>query len=356
MKKISLLAVLLLILVFSSQAVAYGSESTTLQKYYPIDYSDHWAYAELDDFINADLLEGYINAIGDIEIRPNNHITRAEFAALLVRALQVEDNQQGKTFKDVSNTESWYYNIAKVASGNGIATGTDDGYFLPNERISREAIATMIARAFADSIDFNAGDVKHFADTPSIWAVESVAKVSKADIIKGYNTEAGAMKEFRPQANATRAEAVTMLHRALHLQQSQLPEKNELTKLIESFYNEYFGAIANADSTQLLSISEQYTTGFQRHAADIEADFIDYIIDAGGTYIIDNVIEGNIASVYLRNKFAVIEIENFVYEIEIIQADSSTSKQKDVSGTYYMKEMSNGSWKIYYIKYNNIFG
>ncbi|RJE89023.1 hypothetical protein D3P07_13805 [Paenibacillus sp. 1011MAR3C5] len=60
------LAILVLPLVyFPKNDVASAAESRELASYFPVDMEEHWAYYELDDFVNADLLKGYKSGHGE---------------------------------------------------------------------------------------------------------------------------------------------------------------------------------------------------------------------------------------------------------------------------------------------------
>ena len=68
------------------------STSTTVlaadinSKYSPTDIKNHWAFNELKDLVDSDILNGY----EDNTIKPENTITRAEFVQMLVNAVGTE--------------------------------------------------------------------------------------------------------------------------------------------------------------------------------------------------------------------------------------------------------------------------
>ncbi len=78
---------------------------------------------------------------------PNDGITRAEFAALLVRALGLKASTP-LDFDDVSPS-SWYYQDVSTAAAYGLITGRSAEIFAPLEQVSKQEAAVMISRAAA---------------------------------------------------------------------------------------------------------------------------------------------------------------------------------------------------------------
>lgn len=179
----------------------YGYVSSTYVKIDGFsDINSHWAKAEIKDFI----LKGYIDGYNDGTFRPDNSITRAEFIKLVNRAFNYT-TQGTKTFKDVASNE-WYYNEVLIATNAGYIDGYNDDTFRPNDKISREEVAKIVA-----TINNKSGDgVLNFKDNKDIsdWAKPYVDAVSDNNLMGGYDGNI-----FKPKANITRAESVTTLSR-----------------------------------------------------------------------------------------------------------------------------------------------
>lgn len=172
------------------------------------DLQGHWAKNE------AELLasKGVVNGTSETTFAPNTSITRAEFAALLVRAAGLTTESTTK-FTDIKS--EWHAGYVGAASKAGLVDGFEDGTFQPNATITREQMATMIARAIklmGKTSDVNAAKLTAFADSKEIssWAKDAVAGAVNAGIINGVTDQA-----FAPGSKATRAEAVVMLKRLL---------------------------------------------------------------------------------------------------------------------------------------------
>ena len=185
--------------------MAVKEEPVPVEPQEPIlkDISGHWAA----DNINKLVALGAINGYPDGSFKPNNTITRAEFATVLVKAFKLE-NQDGKIFGDTAN--HWAKDYIAAAAANGVVQGYDAATFGPNDLISREQMAVMIVKAA--NLE-SAAEETRFVDSGSIsgWAKEAMTTATSNQIIKGYPDNT-----VRPQGNATRAEAVTVIVNAMN--------------------------------------------------------------------------------------------------------------------------------------------
>ncbi|MCK9268253.1 MAG: S-layer homology domain-containing protein, partial [Alkaliphilus sp.] len=166
------------------------------------DIEGHWAEEFIMDLVNLDAIKGY----PDNTFKPNNNITRAEFATALVRAFSPE-TKSDRVFADTKN--HWAKDFIATAAANSIVLGYDENTFGPDDLITREQMAVMITRVLKiSSQDSNIA----FADKENIsaWAKDSVAAAAEKGIIEGYPDNT-----FKPLGKATRAEAVTVIVKAL---------------------------------------------------------------------------------------------------------------------------------------------
>ncbi|MFC4599835.1 immunoglobulin-like domain-containing protein [Cohnella hongkongensis] len=178
------------------------------------DLQEHWARDEIEQLANKRIVAGRETGA----FAPSDPVTRAEFAALLVRGLGLPQREGTSTFSDVA-AASWYAEAVGTASEAGLVHGYEDGTFRPQERITREQMAVMIARAiaYAGQATGGAGDEASFrrdafADRAEIaeWAKEEVAQLAAAGIIQGLTTT-----EFAPQSDTSRAQSAVILKRML---------------------------------------------------------------------------------------------------------------------------------------------
>lgn len=147
---------------------------------------------------------------------PKDNVTRAEFAKMLTRALDIDNSSATESFADVKDSD-WSAPYIGAAAKLGIIQGRSASKFDPNAQITRAEMATMIARALKvtkgaqDVADVNAA-LANFKDAGSIGASlkAGVAFASKNGIVIGNNGK------FSPNASATRAEAAVMIYRAVN--------------------------------------------------------------------------------------------------------------------------------------------
>ena len=169
------------------------------------------------------LYNGQLSGNEKHELNLKSDITRAEFAKLLVemKGLTKAQNKQPKDFKDVAK-DAWYHDYVDVLSSNDIVKGDGDGTFRPEDTITRQEVAVMIAQAIhkgeVDKYNEITGepiDTKtSFLDDDDIamWADASVLALKESGITNGYKVKNHF--EFRPENQITRAEALVMLDRA----------------------------------------------------------------------------------------------------------------------------------------------
>lgn len=172
--------------------------------------NNHWA----KDAIRKLAAKHIVTGINDTQFAPTKAITRAEFAALLVRTLGLEAS--GKSaFKDVSS-DSWYVSSVQAAFEAGIIQGQTKTTFAPQEAISREEMAVMVMRAYdyLTQQQSQATDELRFVDQDQIsqWALPAIKRASQLGLIKGKGDY------FDPSGIATRAESAQLIYNLLSKQ------------------------------------------------------------------------------------------------------------------------------------------
>ena len=184
------------------------------------DITGHWA----EETVLTAMFDKWVDA--STSFRPEDSITRAEFVKIVNRAFGIDtsavDSSLTTEFEDVECGQ-WYYADVKAAALAGYINGYEDGTFRPNQPITRQEAARIIAKLHngADveivEADVNGNDVEKDTKTKfkddldiAVWADESVEYLTDNNIIKGYDGNV-----FMPQNNIKRAEAVEMMARAV---------------------------------------------------------------------------------------------------------------------------------------------
>ncbi|MFZ5816317.1 MAG: S-layer homology domain-containing protein [Bacillota bacterium] len=176
------------------------------------DLAGHWARADVELMA----AKGIIRGVEPGRFDPAGQVTRAQFAALLARAMGLEPVTGSSAFRDVQ-PDDWFYGEVGAAAAAGLIRGMGDGRFLPHAPVSREQAGVMLARAMTaagKALPLTPAEAEAllmpFADRHAVssWAAAELALAVKEGILRG--DEAGALA---PGAVASRAEAAVMIAR-----------------------------------------------------------------------------------------------------------------------------------------------
>ncbi|WP_458411768.1 S-layer homology domain-containing protein [Schinkia sp. CFF1] len=166
--------------------------------------TDAYYYKAVQELVQKGVVSGY----PDGTFKPDKPVTRAEFSALLVKALELDTASiSNPNFKDV-HTNDWYYSSVAALADLGLVGGYEDGTFQPNKKITRAEIAALLTRVCNLSADNSTA--LPFTDVPAnAWFKEVVAALYQSQLVSGKTATT-----FAPNDNATRAEATVFLQRA----------------------------------------------------------------------------------------------------------------------------------------------
>ncbi|TBL68558.1 polysaccharide lyase family 8 super-sandwich domain-containing protein [Paenibacillus thalictri] len=180
------------------------------------DTAGHWAQQDIEDMASKLVVGG----IGESVFAPDQSITRAEFAAIVTRALGIEKRGASQNvFADVTK-DAWYYDAVSTAYTFGLVAG-DGGRYRAADSITREEAFTILSRAaqYMDSLSSAASadngkiekTLQSFADGSRVsdWAKASMATCVELGIAQGDGTM------LHPGENITRAETTAIVKRLL---------------------------------------------------------------------------------------------------------------------------------------------
>ena len=168
------------------------------------DINSNWAR----DYINKLYNNGILFAKQPGLYKPADNITRAEFAAYLINTLKLDSKTSGITFKDVKDSSD-YASFIKTAAAYKLIMGDSQGYFKPNDSITRQDAATIMGRAIEVlNIDYAVLLEPEFVD------VNQVSAYAKSSVKLIYNMQIMTGKPgnlFEPKSFTTRAEVSKIL-------------------------------------------------------------------------------------------------------------------------------------------------
>lgn len=192
------------------------TNSTYSIVWHPITFKDvtqHWSKDAVNDMGSRMIISGVGNDFFD----PDQDITRAEFAAIIVRGLGLKLESGAAPFSDV-NTSDWYNSAIQTAYSYNLISGYSDGTFRPMDKITREQAMTIIAKAMKitglkaklPTVEENL--LNPFADANQVseWTKTYIADSLQAAIVSGRSNS-----QLAPTAHITRAEVAVIVHRLL---------------------------------------------------------------------------------------------------------------------------------------------
>lgn len=198
-----------------------GTGTFAVQKkelHFPDVPANHYAKNSIEALASKMVISGF----EDGTFRPNDTVTRAQFATMLVKALGLKDKSSVNdmpTFTDVAKS-SWYMNNVETAFRSNLISGMGDGRFAPEEKITAQDMSVMVARALryadpsvpaltdAEQTTLLAKMERHYEI--SSYAAQAVALCAKMNILTGMTYDS-----FTPGVPADRAMAADMLYHLL---------------------------------------------------------------------------------------------------------------------------------------------
>ncbi len=200
------------------------------------DISEHWAREMIKNASIKGIISGYQSENG-LLFKPDNNMTREEFAAVVCRLLNINTEEyidrSLDEFEDSQEISEWARPYVAAIFSYGLITGKlnqGEIYFAPKDTLTRAEAITILGRTITNSeeqstqINEDVSAVKYeeitnhndnminkshmFADNDEIpeWAKEYVDLLVFKGIVNGYEDNT-----IRPKGLVTRAEAVTII-------------------------------------------------------------------------------------------------------------------------------------------------
>ncbi|HHX61260.1 MAG TPA: family 16 glycosylhydrolase [Epulopiscium sp.] len=159
-----------------------------------------WYTQVINKWAQSNIIAGY----EDGSFKPNNGVTRAELASIIVRIFGLTDTSGAKNYDDIEENK-WYSLAVEQVSSAGIMNDEGES-FNPNLLATREEVAYAIAHAYK----ITEGNAKEFKDQASIssWALNCVNALAASDFIVGRPNG-----NFGPKDKVTRAEVIAIIDR-----------------------------------------------------------------------------------------------------------------------------------------------
>jgi parallel beta-helix repeat protein len=177
----------------------------------PVAFKDvpanYWAKIYIEALASQNIIAGF----PDGSFKPNDPVTRAQFATIVTKALTPQAKRASIKFKDVA-TNFWAYAAIQSAYQSQFVSGYPDGTFKPQQQIPR--VQALVALANGLGLTANNQNVLSFytdaAQIPN-YAIAPVAAATARQLVINYPTA----KQLNPNRQATRAEVAAFVYQAL---------------------------------------------------------------------------------------------------------------------------------------------
>lgn len=171
------------------------------------DVAGHWA----EEFITKLAARNIVSGYPDGSIRPDIEITRAEMSVIAVKAAGLEPVKEvSMTFADADKIPEWAAGYVQAGVEAGIIAGYEDNTFRAAQNLTREEMVVLIMKAFEYGVSENPEFSFIDADDIGAWSEAFVAKSVELEFVVGYPDNT-----FKPKKSVTRAEAFTVLIKAI---------------------------------------------------------------------------------------------------------------------------------------------
>lgn len=171
--------------------------------------ADYWARP----FVEGLAKRGITVGSPDGTFRPDQLVTRAEYAVLVQKAFEQQESQGAIAFTDVP-ADYWATPAIDAAVKQGFLKGYPDGSFQPNKQIPRfQVLLSLVNGLGLPRPDQPEEVVTLFQDRDQIpeWAVPAVGTAAESNIVVNHPNR----DQLRPTQPITRAEAAALVYQAL---------------------------------------------------------------------------------------------------------------------------------------------
>lgn len=171
------------------------------------DIGGHWA----QPYIEALAAKGVIAGFNDGTFRPNERVTRAQFAAIVNKAFTVQSNQACSAFADV-RSNFWGFEAIQTACRGGFLTGYPGNQFRPEQQIPRVQVLVALASGLGLRSE-NRQVLSVYSDMSGIpdWAQTAIAGATEKGLVVNYPIR----DRLNPSQEATRADVAAFVYQAL---------------------------------------------------------------------------------------------------------------------------------------------
>ncbi|WP_026098099.1 S-layer homology domain-containing protein [Kamptonema formosum] len=171
--------------------------------------SDHWAKGFIEALAARDIIKGF----PDGTFRPNEPVTRAQFAAMVRNAFNKPASRNPVRFADVPSNY-WAHTAIQDAYQKGFMSGYPGNVFNPSQNIPRVQVLVALSNGLNYTPTGSTENVLQvYSDAYSIpdYARNSIAAATENQIVVSYPN----VRVLNPNQIATRADVAAFIYQAL---------------------------------------------------------------------------------------------------------------------------------------------
>ena len=295
------------------------------------DIKGHWAEKDIE-FVAG---QGIIKGVSATEFAPEKKISRAEFLALIIRAMDEGETKYQGAYADVKATD-WYAGVVQTGKNIGIIPEemTPGNEFSPTAPINREEMTALIIHAYSLKVGerITKADISVFTDKDEIstWARGYVSGAYGLAVVKGVTEDT-----FSPKGNVTRAQAATIIKRFMEFKK---PIKSiKILTIGNTFSTDscyYLYSMLKSDGYEEIKLGIMYFAGreLREHHRDAmqNSAVYTYKLNENGSWI--NSEEWSLANGLAAEKWDYVIIQN-------ASADAARTETDPGFGGKYLDEL-----------------
>ena len=329
-------------------AVLGFSSVVSMAKDYKDLPQDHWAYKQIQILTDFNVVVGY----PDGNYRPEQPVTRAEFASMVVKAFDQEfaDIKKPVTFSDV-NTTDWFWGVIQRAVMFDLLRGYPDGSFNPYGTVERGHVIATVVNALTTetvsrqkAVDILENSYSDYDQIPE-WLLIAAGKAEILDMIVHEPGEAGKIAAQRP---ANRAELAVFIVKMLEQAKLNPNEKLKAAMSVNSELDGYIATIPAGTVLPIMVLNKKITCKHSKIGDDFVSSLPKNIITKEKYLLLveGDVLNGKLSEIDKGTLFVRNGMVNMTTERITTDRKQNAKLLGDALGGYRPE----GFWKTLYLK------
>ena len=331
MKKVLSIVLSIAMVICLMPAMAFAGTATASQA--AAAYNDTEGTA-CEGAVNVLSALGVVSGYEDGSYKPEQVVTRAEMAKLIITALGVDDYAKATVsqFTDMSGA-SWAIPYVEYAANLGIVNGYGGGLFGPSDTVTYEQALTMVVRAL--------GYTDEAKEMNGTWPAIYVQKASALGLLEDV--------ENGGTIGANRGDVAIILYNALEVAEVYVDNDGQtcnkkgaagtntvsmMTTLNKSGTSQYEVISSQAADTALLDI-RQYVGAAAKVTKDKNGDIL-AVGDIKTTFMTGDVSSD-------AKKFTVDDVDYDITGVEFVGVDASTGGSSGTTAVYIQNGLTSTS-------------